>query len=97
MANQVYFPDDKSHILFVLLYMGSGPAELWANAYVEKALQNDHWGRWNDFTMQLSRDFGDGEEPRRALEAMGSLCQGKDMAVDYFLKLEQLANMGVPL
>jgi hypothetical protein len=41
----------------------------------------------------LSRDFGDGDEPHRALEAMGNLCQGKDTAANYFLKLEQLASM----
>jgi hypothetical protein len=45
-----------------------------------------------DFTTWLSIDFGDGEELRWALEAMGSLWQGKDMAADYFLKLEQLAS-----
>jgi hypothetical protein len=92
-ANQLDFPDNKSHILFVLSCMSGGLAELWANSFMEKALQLDSWGRWRDFTDMLLRDFGNGDEPRRALEAMGSLRQGKDTATDYFLKLEQLTAM----
>jgi hypothetical protein len=91
MANQLDFPNDKSHILFVLSYMYGGLAELWVNSFVERALQVDNWGRWRDFTDMLSCDFGDGDEPRRALEAMGILCQGKDTAANYFLRLEQFA------
>jgi transcriptional regulator with XRE-family HTH domain len=41
----------------------------------------------------LSRDFGNGDEPWRALETMGNLHQRKDSASDYFLKLKQLASM----
>jgi hypothetical protein len=63
MANQLDFPNDKSHILFVLSYMSGGSAELWANSFVEKALQLDDWGHWRNFTDMLSRDFGDGDEP----------------------------------
>jgi hypothetical protein len=91
MANQLDFPDDKSHIHFVLSYMSGGSAELWANSFVEKALHLDNWGHWRDFTDVLSRDFSDGDEPRRALKAMDNLHQGKSTVANYFLKLEQLA------
>jgi hypothetical protein len=40
---------------------------------------------------RLAKDFGDPKEPRRALEEIGRLYQGKGMAAEYFLKLEQLA------
>jgi hypothetical protein len=91
MANCLDFPDDKSHILFMLSYMSGGLAELWVNSFMEKALQLDDWGCWRDFTDMLSRDFGNGDEPWRALEAMGNLHQGKDTVTNY-LKLEQLAS-----
>jgi hypothetical protein len=78
-------------ILFTLSYMLEGPAELWANAYINKALEEENWGSWEAFLETLAKDFGDLEEPRRALEEMGRLYQGKKTAAKYFLKLEQLA------
>jgi hypothetical protein len=50
-------------IWFVLSYMKGGDAELWANAYVDKALENDCWGTWTDFLDALARDFGNRTEP----------------------------------
>jgi hypothetical protein len=77
-VNWLDFLDDKSQILFMLSYMGEGQAELWSSAYVDGALQHNDWGTWNGFTTILSRDFRDKEELHWALE--------------YFLKLEQLAS-----
>jgi hypothetical protein len=64
-------------IWFTLSYMKGGAAELWANVYVDQALESDDWGTWEDCLDKLARDFGDREEPRKALEEMGRLQQGK--------------------
>jgi hypothetical protein len=80
-------------VIFTLSYMTQGPAAKCADAYVNKALEEDDWGKYGDFLDQLAWDFSDKEEPRKALEQMGRLFQGKGMASDYFQKLEQLAAM----
>jgi hypothetical protein len=41
----------------------------------------------------MAQDFGDSNEPRRSLEEIGRLYQGKLMAAEYFLWLEQLAGI----
>jgi hypothetical protein len=92
-ANKWDFRTDKAMILFALLYMMEGLAELWANAYVNKSLEEENWGLWENFLEALSRDFGDVEEPQHALEEMGRLFQGKGTAADYLLWLEQLAGV----
>jgi hypothetical protein len=73
--------------------MKGGEAELWANSYVDKALEVDDWGTWEAFLDRLARDFGNQTEPRKALEEMGRLQQGKKTAAEYFLKFEQLASI----
>jgi hypothetical protein len=90
-TNERDFPNDKSMILFVLSYMTIRPAELWANVFVDKALEAKNWGKWTNFLDGLARDFGDPEESRKVLEEIGQLYQGKGTAMEYFLKLEQLA------
>jgi hypothetical protein len=92
-ANERDFDTDKSMILFILSYMVEGPAELWANTFMDKAIETGNWGLGQDFLDELARDFGDSEEPRRALEEIGQLYQGKSTAAEYFLKLEQLAGV----
>jgi hypothetical protein len=85
-------------IWFVLSYMKGGDAELWANTYVDRALENDNWGSWVGFLDALARDFGNKTEPRKALEELGRLQQNKKTAAEYFLKFEQLADIaGVDL
>jgi hypothetical protein len=71
--------------------MKEGTAARWADAFVDKALEEDDWGTYADFLDTLAQDFGDKEGPRKALEQMGRLYQGKGMASDYFQKIEQLA------
>jgi hypothetical protein len=80
-------------ILFALSYMVGGSAELWANTYVNEVLETGDWGLWGDFLDRLAHDFGDSEEPRRALEEIGRLYQGKKSMAEYFLQLEQLAGV----
>jgi hypothetical protein len=80
-------------IWFTLSYMKGGVAELWANAYVDNALDTNNWGTWEEFLDKLACDFGNKEEPRRALEELGQLQQGKKTAAEYFLKFEQLASI----
>jgi hypothetical protein len=92
-ANRSNFREEQSMIWFVLSYMKGGDAELWANAYVDKALENDDWGLWVDFLDVMARDFGNKTEPRKALEELGRLQQGKRTAAEYFLKFEQLADI----
>jgi hypothetical protein len=85
-------------IWFVLSYMKGGDAELWANAYVDQALENNDWGVWEDFLDKLAKDFGNKGERRKALKELGRLQQNKRTAAEYFLKLEQLADVaGVDL
>jgi hypothetical protein len=90
-ANRKDFQSDETMVIFALSYMTQGAAAKWADAYINKALKEDDWGKYRDFLDQLAHDFGDKEEPRKALEQMGRLYQGKGMASDYFQKLEQLA------
>jgi hypothetical protein len=98
MANRTSFKEKESMIWFVLSYMKGGEAELWANAYVDQALENNDLGVWEDFLDKLAKDFRNKGEPRKALEELGSLQQNKRMATEYFLKLEQLADVaGVDL
>jgi hypothetical protein len=90
-VNQRDFPSDESMVIFALSYMSQGSATRWADAYVDKALEEDDWGKYADFLYNLTHDFGDKEEPRKALEQMNWLFQGKGTASEYFQKLEQLA------
>jgi hypothetical protein len=87
------FMEHESMIWFALSYMKGGEAELWANAYVDRALEDNDWGMWEAFLDQLAKDFGSTKEPRKALEEMGKLAQGKWTAAEYFLKFEQLASV----
>jgi hypothetical protein len=97
-ANQASFKEKESMIWFVLSYMKGGDAELWANAHVDKALENNDWGVWEDFLDKLAKDFGNKGEPRKALEELGRLQHNKRTAAEYFLKLKQLADVaGVDL
>jgi hypothetical protein len=73
--------------------MIGGPAELWSNAFVDRALETESWGWWQNFLDELVRDFRDSEEPRKALEKIRRLYQGKQPVAEYFLKLEQLAGV----
>jgi hypothetical protein len=85
-------------IWFVLSYMKGGDAELWASAYVDRAIESDDWGQWTDFLDAMARDFGNKTEPRKALEELGRLQQGKKTAAEFFLRFEQLADLaGVDL
>jgi hypothetical protein len=60
---------------------------------MDQALESNDWGTWEEFLDRLAKDFGNTEEPRRALEELGKLQQGKRMAAEYFLKFEQQANL----
>jgi hypothetical protein len=43
-VNKRDFLTDKSMVLFALSYMMEGSAELWANAFVDEALETGNWG-----------------------------------------------------
>jgi hypothetical protein len=92
-VNWEEFKEKESMIWFTLSYMKGGAAELWANAYVDNALETNDWETWEEFLNRLARDFGNKEEPCRALEELGRLQQGKKMAAEYFLKFEQLVSI----
>jgi hypothetical protein len=91
--NQEEFREKEVMIWFTLSYMKGGEAELWANAYVDRAIETNDWGSWEDFLDKLARDFRSKEEPRRALEELGKLQQGKKSMAKYFLRFEQLASV----
>jgi hypothetical protein len=93
MANRKDFTNDESMVIFALSYMKEGSTARWADVYVDKALEEDDWGKYSDFLDQLAHDFGDKEEPRKALEEMSRIFQGKGMASDYFQRIEQLASI----
>jgi hypothetical protein len=78
-------------IWFALSYMKGGESKLWANSYIDKALEENDWGTWETFLDLLAKDFENSEEPRRALEDMGKLLQGRKTASKYFLWFKQLA------
>jgi hypothetical protein len=51
-----------------------------------------------DFLDAMARDFGNRTEPRKALEELGRLQQGRRTAAEFFLKFEQLVDIaGVDL
>jgi hypothetical protein len=62
MANQTKFKEKESMIWFTLSYMKGGEAELWANTYVDQALEMNNWGMWEEFLNKLARDFGNKKE-----------------------------------
>jgi hypothetical protein len=92
-ANRSEFKEKESMIQFALSYMKGGEVELWANSYINKALEENDWGTWETFLDSLAKDFGNTEEPRCALEDMGKLVQGKRTASEYFLCFKQLASL----
>jgi hypothetical protein len=92
-TNHADFKEGESMIWFTLSYMKGGAVELWANSYVDKALEDNDWGMWEEFLDQLAKDFSHADESRKALEEMGKLAQGKKTAAEYFLHLEQLASV----
>jgi hypothetical protein len=92
-VNWEEFKEKESMIWFTLSYMKGGAAELWANAYVDNALETNNWGTWEEFLDRLAQDFGNKEEPWKALEELGRLQQGKKSAAEYFLKFEQLVSI----
>jgi hypothetical protein len=92
-ANRNDFKEGELIIWFALSYMKGGVAELWANTYMDKALEENDWGMWEVFLDQLAKDFGNAKEPRKALEEMSKLYQGKKTAAEYFLCIEQLVNV----
>jgi hypothetical protein len=57
MANRKDFPDDESMVIFALSYMKEGSAARWADVYVDKALEEDDWGKYSDFLDQLARNL----------------------------------------
>jgi hypothetical protein len=93
MANWTKFKEKESMIWFTLSYTKGGDAELWANSYVNRAMESNNWGTWEDFLDQLAKDFRNIEEPWKALEELEKLQQGKKLATEYFLKFEQLADL----
>jgi hypothetical protein len=98
MVNREEFKEKESMIWFTLSYMKGGATELWANAYVDNALETNDWRTWEEFLDKLAWDFRNKEELRKALEELGHLQQGKRMAVEFFLKFKQLASVaGVDL
>jgi hypothetical protein len=92
-ANRKDFLMDESMVIFALSYMIEGVAKEWANAYIDKAIEDDNWGEWTVFLDKLVHDFRNHSKPQKALEEMGCLYQGKKTALDYFLHLEQLASV----
>jgi hypothetical protein len=97
-ANQGDFCNAEVMVIFALSYMTQGTTAKWADAYIDKALEADNWGKYSDFLDLPTQDFGDKEEPRKALEQMGWIYQGKGMASEYFQKLEQLvATAGIDI
>jgi hypothetical protein len=67
-ANCKDFKEDESMVIFALSYMKIGAAAKWADAFVDKALENDDWGFYADFLDQLTKDFSDKDELRKVLE-----------------------------
>jgi hypothetical protein len=97
-AHEEDFENEKDRILFILSYMTSRAAELWADAYIEEVLRISYWGSWVGFMEKLASSFRDVEEGRKSLEAMATLRQVKTPVAKYFFKLEQLThNAGVNL
>jgi hypothetical protein len=92
-TNKRDFQSDDSMIIFALSYMMEGAAEQWANAYVDQAIEEDNWGKWDAFLDALACDFRNHEEPCKVIEEMGRLFKGKRTALEYFLHLEQLASI----
>jgi hypothetical protein len=92
-ANQKDFTSDELMVIFALSYMKEGSAARWADAFMDRALEEDDWGTYPNFLDKLARDFSDKEEPRKALEQMNRLYQGKGTASNYFQKLEQLTTV----
>jgi hypothetical protein len=87
------FQEDYQKIMFVLSYMKYGSAELWADSVVERALVEEDWGTWEGFTERLCKAFTDENALKRAIDSIGTLKQGERAAAEYFLRLEQLAQI----
>jgi hypothetical protein len=88
-VNREEFREKEVMIWFTLSYMKGSEVELWANTYMDRAIETNDWGSWEDFLDRLAKDFGSKEEPRRALEELGNLQQGKKSMAEYFLRFEQ--------
>src|ERR1700730_6133786 len=56
-ANKEAYPGSEEKIMFILLYMKGGSAELWAGSYIDKAVLQKDWGDWDEFIAQLDYNF----------------------------------------
>src|ERR1700731_83734 len=88
-ANKESYPGDQEKIMFVLLYMKEGSAELWAGSDIDKAVTLKNWGDWEEFVAQLEHNFMDRNEVRWAMEKLDSQKQGREGVSVYFLRIEQ--------
>ena len=61
IANKKDFEEDKDKIIFALLFMRKGAADVWAHNFINKALEYDPatWGTWEDFEKELKSAFTD--------------------------------------
>jgi hypothetical protein len=79
-AEEENLAKDQAKVLFALSYMKTGSAELWAENYVQKAIENKDWGEWTEFLSQLDATFIDRNAERKAREQMDLLRQGNNLS-----------------
>ena len=77
----------------MLSFLKGGVAKLWAQTYLEDAMANNQWGSWSGFQGDLKNAFSNKNERRHAVAELEKLHQGRDLALEFFVKLEQLLHV----
>lgn len=93
VANYDVYDTNEKKIILTLSFLGGGVAKLWAQMYLDDVIKNETWGSWKGFQGDLENAFADKNEKRRAVVELEKLHQGKDLALEFFVKIKQLLHM----
>ena len=61
-VNKESYPGSEEKIIFMLSYMKSRLAELWAGSYIDRVVAQKGWGDWDEFVAQMDHNFLDRNE-----------------------------------
>lgn len=92
LDNASDFRADENKILFVLSFMTKELAELWAQNYVDRAIEQNagSFGTWDQFTSEIRESFENKNARQEAQVKLETLKQGQQTAEEFFQRFELL-------
>jgi hypothetical protein len=89
-AENERFQTDAQKIYFILNRMSTGYAEEWANARMDRIIEENNAGTWIDFHRDLTTEFSDANETNKALGQLRALRQSGKSAHEFFTEFDFL-------